>query len=62
MDLLIYACISNLHLSRSVWRNRDEFFQGREAIKAFLRRKWAKELEYCLMKGTRPLRKSIHQS
>lgn len=34
----------------SHWRNRDEFFQGREAIKAFLRRKWAKELEYRLKK------------
>jgi uncharacterized protein len=34
----------------SLWRNRDEFFQGREAIKDFLRRKWAKELDYRLMK------------
>lgn len=34
----------------SDWRNRDEFFKGTEAIKAFLRRKWAKELEYRLMK------------
>ena len=34
----------------SRWRNRDEFFQGREAIRAFLRRKWAKELDYHLMK------------
>ena len=34
----------------SEWRNRDEFLRGREAIKAFLRRKWAKELEYKLMK------------
>jgi nuclear transport factor 2 (NTF2) superfamily protein len=34
----------------SDWRNRDEFFQGREAIKAFLRRKWAKELDYRLKK------------
>ncbi len=34
----------------SHWRNRDEFFQGREAIKAFLRRKWAKELDYRLKK------------
>ena len=25
----------------SHWRNRTEFFTGREAIKAFLRRKWA---------------------
>jgi len=34
----------------SQWRNRDEFFTGREAIKDFLRRKWAKELDYRLMK------------
>ena len=34
----------------SEWRNRTEFFTGREAIKEFLRRKWAKELEYRLMK------------
>ncbi len=34
----------------SEWRNRSEFLQGREAIKEFLRRKWAKELNYKLMK------------
>jgi uncharacterized protein len=34
----------------SEWRNRDEFFQGREAIVAFLRRKWARELDYRLRK------------
>lgn len=34
----------------SKWRNRAEFFTGREAIKDFLRRKWAKELDYRLMK------------
>jgi nuclear transport factor 2 (NTF2) superfamily protein len=34
----------------SRWRNRDEFFQGREAIRAFLRRKWARELHYALRK------------
>lgn len=34
----------------SDWRNRDEFFRGREAIKEFLRRKWAKELDYRLRK------------
>jgi nuclear transport factor 2 (NTF2) superfamily protein len=34
----------------SWWRNRSEFFQGREAIAAFLTRKWAKELEYRLIK------------
>jgi hypothetical protein len=34
----------------SVWRNRSEFLQGREAIVAFLTRKWAKELDYRLIK------------
>jgi uncharacterized protein len=34
----------------SEWRNRAEFFSGREAIKAFLRRKWARELDYRLRK------------
>lgn len=34
----------------SQWRNRAEFLSGREEIKAFLRRKWAKELDYCLKK------------
>ncbi|HET7879944.1 MAG TPA: nuclear transport factor 2 family protein [Acetobacteraceae bacterium] len=34
----------------SRWRNRAEFFQGREAIVAFLHRKWARELEYRLIK------------
>ena len=34
----------------SVWRNRSEFFSGRAAIVQFLRRKWAKELEYRLIK------------
>ncbi len=34
----------------SKWRNRDEFFEGREAIKDFLRRKWSRELDYRLKK------------
>lgn len=34
----------------SDWRNRTEFLRGREEIKAFLRRKWAKELDYRLKK------------
>ena len=32
------------------WRNRAEFPVGREEVKAFLRRKWAKELDYRLIK------------
>jgi hypothetical protein len=34
----------------SDWRNRAEFIRGREAIRGFLRRKWAKELDYRLRK------------
>jgi nuclear transport factor 2 (NTF2) superfamily protein len=34
----------------SVWRNRSEFVTGRDQIVEFLRRKWAKELEYRLIK------------
>ena len=34
----------------SQWRNRADFFTGREAIKAFLTKKWEKELDYRLMK------------
>lgn len=34
----------------SEWRNRTEFLRGRDQIKEFLRRKWAKELDYRLKK------------
>jgi nuclear transport factor 2 (NTF2) superfamily protein len=34
----------------SAWRNRDEFFTGRDAIVEFLTRKWAQELSYRLRK------------
>ena len=34
----------------SIWRNRAEFLTGREEIVAFLRRKWARELDYRLIK------------
>jgi nuclear transport factor 2 (NTF2) superfamily protein len=34
----------------SAWRNRSEFVTGREAIVQFLKRKWAKELDYRLIK------------
>ena len=39
----------------SKWRNRDEFFEGREAITDFLRRKWERELDYHLRKVYRKL-------
>jgi nuclear transport factor 2 (NTF2) superfamily protein len=34
----------------SRWRNRAEFFAGRPAIRDFLARKWARELDYRLIK------------
>ena len=34
----------------SRWRNRAEFLEGREAIREFLKRKWARELDYRLIK------------
>ena len=42
--------VAGAYTEDSDWRNRDEFFTGREAIKEFLTRKWAKELDYKLMK------------
>jgi nuclear transport factor 2 (NTF2) superfamily protein len=42
--------VSLAYTPDSVWRNRSEFFAGREAIVQFLRRKWAKELDYRLIK------------
>lgn len=32
------------------WRNRTEFINGREEVKAFLTRKWGKEMSYKLKK------------
>jgi len=34
----------------SQWRNRAEFVNGRDAITAFLTRKWQRELDYRLIK------------
>jgi nuclear transport factor 2 (NTF2) superfamily protein len=34
----------------SIWRNRADFLSGREEIVQFLQRKWAKELDYRLIK------------
>jgi hypothetical protein len=42
--------VSLAYTRDSVWRNRSEFFTGREAIVAFLRRKWSKEYDYRLIK------------
>ena len=42
--------VSRACTEESVWRNRDEFLEGREEILAFLTRKWQKELGYRLQK------------
>lgn len=42
--------VSEAYSPASRWRNRSEFLRGRPAIVAFLQRKWARELEYRLIK------------
>lgn len=42
--------VSLAYTHDSWWRNRSEFLQGREAIVAFLTRKWQQENEYRLIK------------
>src|SRR5215469_16172061 len=42
--------VASAYTEDSRWRSRAEFFQGREAIVAFLRRKWVRELDYRLIK------------
>ncbi|TDD12239.1 nuclear transport factor 2 family protein [Nonomuraea deserti] len=42
--------VAGAYTEDSVWRNRDEFVTGRDQIVEFLRRKWARELDYALRK------------
>src|SRR5215469_18171569 len=42
--------VSLAYTPQSVWRNRAEFVTGREAIVELLARKWARELDYRLIK------------
>jgi nuclear transport factor 2 (NTF2) superfamily protein len=42
--------VSLVYTVDSQWRNRAEFISGREAIVRFLQRKWARELDYRLIK------------
>ena len=44
------ARVSLAYTADSVWRNRAEFVTGREQIVGFLSRKWARELDYRLIK------------
>lgn len=39
-----------VYTENTQWRNRAEFPQGREEVHQFLQRKWAKELNYRLIK------------
>jgi uncharacterized protein len=42
--------VALVYTEDTLWRNRAEFPRGREEVKAFLQRKWARELEYRLIK------------
>jgi nuclear transport factor 2 (NTF2) superfamily protein len=42
--------VAGAYTEDSRWRNRAEFFQGRAEIVGFLRRKWAREIDYRLIK------------
>jgi nuclear transport factor 2 (NTF2) superfamily protein len=42
--------VSLAYTPQSRWRNRSEFLVGREQIVQFLQRKWARELDYRLIK------------
>ncbi len=42
--------VSRAYTPDSQWRNRVEFLTGRDAIQAFLTRKWQRELDYRLIK------------
>jgi nuclear transport factor 2 (NTF2) superfamily protein len=42
--------VSRAYTIDTEWRNRTDFIQGREEVKAFLTRKWEKELDYKLKK------------
>ena len=44
------AKVSMAYTPDSTWRNRDQFIEGRDEIREFLEKKWAKELDYRLKK------------
>lgn len=43
--------VSRAYTPDSVWRNRDQFINGRDEIVTFLTAKWEKELDYVLRKS-----------
>jgi nuclear transport factor 2 (NTF2) superfamily protein len=44
------ARVAQAYTAQSQWRNRAEFFSGRDLIEQFLQRKWQRELDYRLIK------------
>ncbi|MGX2029828.1 MULTISPECIES: DUF1348 family protein [Methylocaldum] len=42
--------VALVYTEDTLWRNRVEFPRGREQVRQFLQRKWAKELDYRLIK------------
>lgn len=42
--------VAGVYTEDTLWRNRAEFPVGREAVRTFLQRKWARELDYRLIK------------
>lgn len=44
------ARVAQAYTIDSRWRNRAEFFEGRELIEKFLERKWQREMDYRLIK------------
>jgi nuclear transport factor 2 (NTF2) superfamily protein len=42
--------VAQAYTEDTVWRNRDQFVQGRDAVVAFLTGKWERELDYALRK------------
>jgi len=42
--------VAQAYTPDTVWRNRSEFLLGRDAVVAFLTRKWERELDYALRK------------
>eukprot|EP00793_Prasinoderma_coloniale_P002463 PRCOL_00001945-RA len=44
------SAVARAYTPDTQWRNRSEFLRGRDEVEAFLRRKWAAEHEYKLIK------------
>lgn len=42
--------VALVYTEDTLWRNRTEFPQGRDQVRQFLQRKWARELDYRLIK------------